>query len=146
MMSTRVKYLLFQAPEWTLLGLILLGLWKWLGLPLWIGLGILSLWVVKDLLLYPYVRAAFEGEPKTGPEKLVGARGIAQEELSPKGYVKIHGELWRAEADCGDQPVSPGNPVRVRKAKGLTLLVTPEKEQSQAGPFSTGNRPSTGEP
>jgi membrane-bound serine protease (ClpP class) len=55
-----------------------------------------------------------------GPEALVGAVGVAQQELTPRGQILVHGELWVAEADA---PVAPGESVRVRGVDGLKLLV-----------------------
>lgn len=56
----------------------------------------------------------------TGPEALLGAIGMAQQPISPRGQVLIRGELWQAESDA---PIGPGDPVRVRAVRGLTLLV-----------------------
>jgi membrane-bound serine protease (ClpP class) len=56
----------------------------------------------------------------TGPDALVGTLGIAQESLAPRGQILVHGELWLAESP---QPVQPGETVKVRAVRGLTLLV-----------------------
>lgn len=56
----------------------------------------------------------------TGPEALLGAIGMAQQPISPRGQILIRGELWQAESDA---PIGPGDPVRVRAVRGLTLLV-----------------------
>jgi membrane-bound serine protease (ClpP class) len=56
----------------------------------------------------------------TGPEALVGSIAIAQQALAPRGQVMVHGELWFAESPA---PVSPGEHVRVRAVRNLTLLV-----------------------
>jgi membrane-bound serine protease (ClpP class) len=58
----------------------------------------------------------------TGPEALVGAVGVAQQELIPEGQILVHGELWVARADT---PVTAGESVRVRGVEGLKLLVEP---------------------
>jgi len=62
----------------------------------------------------------------TGPQALIGNIAIAQQPLTPRGQVLIHGELWQAESD---HPAEPGEEVRVRSVDGLTLLVDriPEK-------------------
>ena len=57
-----------------------------------------------------------------GPEALVGATGVAQEAVAPKGQILVHGELWQAESAA---PVAAGATVRVRAVEGLTLLVEP---------------------
>jgi len=56
----------------------------------------------------------------TGPEALLGVIGFAQQPITPRGQVLIRGELWQAESD---QPIAPGDAVRVRAVRGLTLLV-----------------------
>lgn len=56
----------------------------------------------------------------TGPQALLGAIGIAQQPLAPRGQILIHGELWLAESAA---PVSPGEAVRVCAVRDLTLLV-----------------------
>jgi len=55
-----------------------------------------------------------------GPDALVGAIGVAQQEIAPRGQVLVHGELWQAEAGT---PIAAGEHVRVREVHGLTLLV-----------------------
>ena len=55
-----------------------------------------------------------------GPEALVGAVGVAQQELAPQGQILVHGELWVAVADA---PIAAGDSVRVRGVEGLKLLV-----------------------
>jgi membrane-bound serine protease (ClpP class) len=64
-----------------------------------------------------------------GPEALVGAIGIAQQPISPQGQILVHGELWQAESES---PVSPGEHVRVRAVRGLTLLVEVVRERVSA--------------
>ncbi|HEX3986169.1 MAG TPA: nodulation protein NfeD [Acidobacteriaceae bacterium] len=55
-----------------------------------------------------------------GPEALMGAVGVAQQELAPEGQILVHGELWVAIADGA---VAAGENVRVRGVEGLKLLV-----------------------
>jgi membrane-bound serine protease (ClpP class) len=55
-----------------------------------------------------------------GPEALVGAVGVAQQELVPEGQILVHGELWEAVSET---PVAVGESVRVRGVEGLKLLV-----------------------
>jgi membrane-bound serine protease (ClpP class) len=63
---------------------------------------------------------ARQNKVQIGPEALVGAVGVAQQELAPRGQIIVHGELWLAESDA---PVAPGESVRVRSVDGLKLLV-----------------------
>jgi membrane-bound serine protease (ClpP class) len=54
---------------------------------------------------------------------MIGQRGIAKERLAPKGYVQIHGELWRAVKIENGPPIEMGQSVRIVKIDGLTLFV-----------------------
>ena len=60
----------------------------------------------------------------TGAEGLMGANGQALEAITPDrpGYVRVHGERWRATSPV---PVAPGQPIRVLNINGLTLDVEP---------------------
>ncbi|MGH7830000.1 MAG: NfeD family protein [Candidatus Binatia bacterium] len=127
-MPTFVRYLLFQVPQWLILGLFLWLLMDKTWVPVWAASGFLALWFVKDLALYPIVRPAYERDAKTGSERLVGVKGVAHERLAPQGYVKIHGELWRAEAKPMDRPIARNSIVRVIGAQGLTLIVEAEDD------------------
>jgi membrane protein implicated in regulation of membrane protease activity len=134
-MSTLTKYLLLQVPGWLFIALLAIGLRRWIALPLWVAIGLVVLWVVKDFVLYPFVRTAYEPNVRTGSTQLIGARGVAQQRLAPHGYVYVHGERWRATAEPSDVPIAPGTPVRVRAAHGLTLSVTTDLDDvSEAAP------------
>jgi membrane-bound serine protease (ClpP class) len=54
-----------------------------------------------------------------GPELIVGEEGIVRSD----GYVLVHGELWRAHAE---EPLRPGERVRVEAVDGLSLAVRRE--------------------
>lgn len=113
------RYLLWQAPSWAAVGAALLALSGLADLPLWIvPLGVAA-FVTKDMLMYPVVRHTLE-PPRT---RLVGARGRAVERLAPVGYVRVDGELWRAETSGAE--IEAGTPIVVREASGLTLRVEP---------------------
>ncbi len=144
-MSTFRKYLLLQIPGWVLWGLILVGAHSWLGLPRWAGLLLLSLAIGKDFALYPYVRSAYESEVKTGAARLLGTRAQVCQALNPQGYVRVNGELWRAELGGGEEgrpalvlPV--GRRVVVRGFRGLTLVVGPDESVPEKRPAVAGDR------
>lgn len=61
-------------------------------------------------------------KPTTGREALVGEVGVTIDTLSPKGQVRIHGEIWNAEAEGGK--IQSGKRVRVIKVENLQLKVT----------------------
>jgi membrane-bound serine protease (ClpP class) len=66
-----------------------------------------------------------------GPDALVGAVGVAQEQLAPRGQILVHGELWLAESP--EDPIAPGETVRVRAVDGLKLLVERVRQAVSAG-------------
>jgi membrane protein implicated in regulation of membrane protease activity len=121
------KYLLTQVPGWILVAVGLAVLKRWFGLPLWGAFGLFLLWVVKDLILFRFVRPAYESGGRCGVERLIGVQGIAEERLAPSGYIRVGGELWRAEALQTDKPIPRGSRVRVQAVRGLTLLIQPEE-------------------
>lgn len=119
-MKTWQRYWLFQLPGLALAGLLLLAVTSWFSLPAWAGaLGFL-LWLVKDILVYPYLKSAYEGPQPTGVESLVGAVGTATENLAPRGTVRVRAELWQAESR---EPVQAGESVRITGCRGMTVQV-----------------------
>ena len=119
------KYLLLQAPGLVLAAVVLIGLHRWAGLPGWAVYALLLVLLLKDLVLFPFVRRAYDFETSSpvGAGRLVGARGTSTEPLEPHGYVRVAGELWRAEASSGTPAIPQGSLVRVREVRGLTLIV-----------------------
>jgi membrane-bound serine protease (ClpP class) len=61
-------------------------------------------------------------KPTTGREALVGEVGVAIETLNPSGQVRIHGEIWNAEAD--NAKIQSGKHIKVLKVENLKLKVT----------------------
>lgn len=55
------------------------------------------------LLVFFGLKAQFN-KRKMGYEALIGARGIAMEDLSPSGRVRVKGEFWNAHAEAGNIP------------------------------------------
>lgn len=118
-----LRYVLLQIPGWTILAVILAVLWQWELLPRWAAGLIFVAWVVKDILLYPVFKSAYDGEEKSGLQTLVGATGIAQSDLRPDGFVRVRGELWRAVANSSDRPICSGTRVEIIAAEGMKLRV-----------------------
>jgi len=82
-----------------------------------------ALFFLAILLL---VLRAMRRKPVTGAEGMVGMVGVARSELSPEGYVHVHGELWRAVARQGS--IGKGRKVKVVGVRDLTLEVEEVKE------------------
>ena len=122
------RYLLLQVPGWALAAVILYALNRWVHLPLWIAALLMLADIVKDLVLYPYLRKAYETDEKTGVERLLGHEAVVHQRLDREGYVRIRGELWKARSIASGDPPEPGMTVRVVGSEGLILQVAAEPE------------------
>lgn|GEM_PF-691681 len=127
---TALRYWLLQVPGTVLLVVVLLLVHRWLGLPWWAVAAITVGWTIKDALLYPFLKHAFDPTAGDQPHSPVGRFAVAREGLgqdgdSRTGYVQLGGELWQAELAAGAGPVAPGARVRVVGQQGLSLTVEP---------------------
>ncbi len=137
MTSSFWRYTAFQVPGWII---AIVGGWllhRWLGIPLWVASGVLVVWVIKDYALYPVLRSAYELDHKRPIDRLVGEHGTASDGLSPSGYIRVRGELWRARSEDvqveGDVEgkggrentvvIVQGDPVEVIGVDGALLVV-----------------------
>jgi membrane protein implicated in regulation of membrane protease activity len=124
-----LRYARYQIPDIAILALILFVLHQWVDLSLWLFIGIVSLWMVKYVFVFSFVWRAYD-EPRPGDVKsLIGTEGIAEERLDPSGYIRVHGELWRAEVIGKTIPIEKGQTVLIERACGLTLLVKPVQKK-----------------
>ncbi len=126
-----VRYALLQLPGLALLVLILVFVQRWVDLPAWVLWGSITIWAVKDAILYPFVRRAYDWDHPQGVNSMVGAQGIVKKRLAPSGYVQVRGELWKAELMEGSPPLEKGERVRVEGVRGLRLLVQPGGEEDE---------------
>ena len=124
-----LKYTLLQIPAIALLIMIVIFAGRWFYFPAWIGWAIVALWITKDIILFPFVWCSYDSSIPNDALTMVGKQGIAEERLSPVGYVRVKGELWKAEVERGEPPIEAGEPVRVRDVHGLTLKVEAEAEE-----------------
>jgi membrane-bound serine protease (ClpP class) len=77
------------------------------------------------ILLVRLVLQAQKRRSVTGAAGMVGARGVADTELGPEGWVLVAGERWRGVADA---PVAAGAPVQVTAVEGLRVRVKKAEE------------------
>jgi membrane-bound serine protease (ClpP class) len=85
-------------------------------IPVAVGLSLIFLF-----LIFIAVRA-LANRVHTGKEGMIGEIGVAQSDLTPRGKVFVHGELWNAEAD---QEIPKGEEVQVVEVlKNLKIRVT----------------------
>jgi len=62
--------------------------------------------------------------PATGGRHMIGTRATALEDIAAEGWVRAHGERWRARVH---QPVRAGQTLKVVDMEGLTLWVEPDE-------------------
>jgi membrane protein implicated in regulation of membrane protease activity len=127
--SPPIKYLLFQIPGWLVAAIILLLAvhWHWFTAPL--AVAAFAVWVLKDLLFYPLLHRAYE-PGRTGAARLVGERGVVEGDLTPGGYVRVRGELWRAAAFPENQAIASGTEVEIIGAERMELTVRAAKKSN----------------
>ena len=117
------RYTLFQLPEMTIVGIALVaGVEYEVVSPLWARI-LFAAWIVKEIALFPFVRAAYEPSDPNVASLLIGRFGIVTARLDPRGSVRIGSELWRACVDSSSDPVEEGCRVCVKSVEGLTLHV-----------------------
>lgn len=116
------KYLIFQFPGWVIAGMVLLFIERWQWIQTWLAIACFCGWVLKDLLLYRFFRRAYEPDV-TGAARLIGARGVAEGDLAPHGYIRVRGELWRAVAGRADGVVRSGTEVEIVSAERMEVFV-----------------------
>jgi membrane protein implicated in regulation of membrane protease activity len=123
-----LRYWLLQIPGMVAAAAVLAALVRWGDLAPRLALLLFALWVLKDLAFYPVLRVAYQ--PASGREvrELVGAIGTARGELAPSGYVRVEGELWRAEATPEAGTIRDGGRVRIVAKRSMSLLVEPADE------------------
>jgi membrane protein implicated in regulation of membrane protease activity len=64
----------------------------------------------------------------------IGSRGRAATPISPTGYVRVNGELWRASSNSN---IDAGEEISVVGIEGLKLLVSPIKRDNRTGEGDT---------
>ncbi|MFC2014175.1 NfeD family protein [Chloroflexota bacterium] len=120
-------YIIFNIATGLLKGAVLSLVILWL-LPLW-GINIPAwglILVVVAFLIYEIVtfrlgRRAMERKPAIWSEAIVGCCGKATTPLTPRGYVQVQGEFWRALSS--DTNINEGDDIVVVEMNRLTLRV-----------------------
>jgi len=129
-MPTWFRYLMFQIPGWCMAALVLLLLGHYRMISFLGALICFGAWMLKDLLLYPWLRSAYEISTRTGSKTLIGYKGVAESSLAPDGLIRVRGELWRAVAIPRDEVIQTGIAVEIIDANGMTVSVRPLSDDS----------------
>lgn len=70
---------------------------------------------------YRLCKEALDKEPIISPD--IGSRGRATTPLTPKGYVRVSGELWKTSST--DSNIDAGEEVVIVGIEGMSLFVSP---------------------
>lgn len=95
--------------------------------------GLAAAWLSHDIVVARRLRRLsrtygtltvqwFHARSVTGPEGMLGSKGVVTRASGPTGYVRIGGELWRAQSLEG-APLRVGQEITVRRLNGLTVFV-----------------------
>lgn len=118
-----LRYILLNIPALAAVILILIIIQHWVVLPAWLFWSILGFWIIKDVVLFPVVWRAYDWDRPGRSRSMIGEQGVARDRLAPSGYVRVRGELWRAEKLGDGPPIEAGQSVQIVQMEGLTLFV-----------------------
>jgi len=117
-------YILLELGELLLIVILLIGVSRFIHIPLWIAIAIPVGKFFKSVLVYLFVRRSVRQPVYSGIESLIGARGLAIKDIDPEGYVNVRGERWKA-ATAGVS-IPAGVEVEVCGLDGAKLVVKDE--------------------
>ena len=91
------------------------------NLPLWVLIPLLVGVAAFSVIFYRFIAPVLKKKPLTGRETMIGLEGKVVTPLTPKGYIKVRGELWKALST--DTAINTDEEVTVVGLEGLKLLV-----------------------
>jgi len=91
----------------------------WVVIPVGVATATITVFLVSRIV------ATHRLVPISGPEGLLGTEAVASEEFQKEadyftGFVRAHGELWKAQSQT---PVLSGQVLSIVEQRGLTLRV-----------------------
>ena len=122
-------YVIFNIATGLLKGAVLAAIVLWLlplwgiYIPIWGRILIVIAFLCYEIVTFRIGRRALERKPVIWAEAIVGRCGKATTPLTPKGYVQVNGELWRALSS--DMNINEGDEIVVLELNRLTLRVAP---------------------
>jgi membrane protein implicated in regulation of membrane protease activity len=97
-----------------------------INIPLW-GLILMMIALgVYNYINYRLNKKALTKKPMISLD--IGSRGRAATPVSPIGYVRVNGELWRASSNS---TIDAGEEIAVVGIEGMTLLVSPVEQDNR---------------
>ena len=124
-MPTWLRYLLFQIPGWLIAAIVLMVARHWEIISLSVALICFLVLMLKDWVVYPWLKTAYEMPAPTDSKALIGSRGVAESDVAPEGFVRVRGELWQAVATPFDLTIAAGSKVEIADADGMKIFVRP---------------------
>lgn len=118
-----LKYALIHLAELVIVVCALILARRFFSISTWLMLTIVALWILKDVVLFFKVWRAYAFEDNRPTRKLVGLEATVIHSLDPLGYVRVGGELWKAEIRDHGHPARRGEKARVVDVRGMTLIV-----------------------
>lgn len=118
-----IKYALIHLVELALLALVLVVIRLFVDIPVWLIITVIVLSIVKDIVLFPKVWRAYASGDRGPMRELIGLEAAVIDPLDPVGFVRVRGELWKAEVGDQAHPAAKGDRARVVGIKGMTLIV-----------------------
>ena len=97
-----------------------------INIPLW-GLILMMIALgVYNYINYRLGKKALDKKPLISP--YIGSRGRTTTPISPKGYVRVNGELWQASSNS---TIDAGEEITVVGIEGMTLLISPVEKDNR---------------
>lgn len=118
-------FVIASLPGWGVGVVVAIALHRLVDLPLWAAVLLAAIWIATDLASFPRLRRYYMSEP--AELRMVGKRGVAVSRVGSHGFVRVHGELWRARSADPDVTIDEGAAVCVVGIDGLELTVVREK-------------------
>jgi membrane-bound serine protease (ClpP class) len=97
-----------------------------INIPLW---GLILMMIALGIYNYTTYRLgkkAIVKKPMISPD--IGSRGRTTTLISPKGYVRVNGELWQASSSS---TIGVGEEITVVGIEGMTLLIIPIEKDNR---------------
>jgi membrane protein implicated in regulation of membrane protease activity len=131
---TFARYLAFQLPSWGIAFAVAWGLDVWSSIPgNLVGLGLVA-FMLKDFIIYPFVRGAYEHRPHDAGHEVVGRQGEVVVALDPDGWVQLGHERWRARHESDGPTLDVGARVEVSALRGHTVVVRAAEATNSLAP------------
>lgn len=130
-----VTYILASVPGWTVALVVALVLKALTDVPAGAAAAVVVVWIATDVAMFPRMRRYYTSTP--AERRIVGETGVTVSPLSPRGFARVHGELWQVVLAGQDASVAEGAGIRVRDVRGMELIVEPATGRETAPPPRT---------